>query len=85
MDISWFLCKKHKIIDRNIIDELKWELNFFHTYLKYSTIALIWYLICKNLISRSDTVFNYVTSTNLVDICFNLIGWLVLGSSQWNA
>ena len=41
---------------------LKRNTAFFYIILKYSTMPLIWYLICYNSISRSNMEFIYVIS-----------------------
>ena len=54
--IFWFLCKELKIFDSKLIRKIEEKFNFY-TILKYSTICLIWCLICLNPIGRSEMEF----------------------------
>ena len=58
------------MFDGNLICEIQGKFNFFNKILKYSTIPLVWYFVCQNLISRSEMVFILGTSTNFVDVGF---------------
>ena len=76
-----FLVKSSKFLTAIWFAKLT-EIEIFCNILKYWIIPLIWYLICKNPISKSEMTFICIISTNLVDIDFRYQVPFYLGQSK---